>query len=430
MAMPSPEVAMPSISVQDLGDGRYKVRWRELLPGDTGLPERGADGRIKRRARSLVVHGKASRDEAVARIRRALLDEGEFHPATAAPAPTPPANLELAALEWLDWKKTRCKPSSVVSYASHMKAFFEIARQLEAIPAQAPVAATVLSRGLVIQCVRHWQGLGRSESWVYSAARSVVDLWRWASDDPDRFYGIPLPPRETKAVLPRGPVYVAPPAPTIAEIDACLRHLPPEAEESRRIGVTMRFTGLRVSQVLALGLADVDTQAATIVVRTGRTRREEALARTIPISPHLAADMARWFEHRDAIGPAFPLWGRTNSSQTAASRSQAFRAAWSSATQAGEARRAVWDPPNRKLARPQHGFRAAFQAFMRSKGVGDEVTDALVGHAGRSVRERHYAGPESLWGRMVEAVALIQPVDWVGPKHRAGGKVVELVGPR
>ena len=400
---------MASISVDQLGRAKYKIRWRELVPGPDGVPARGADGRLKRRSRSLTVHGKAARDEAVARIRRALLEEGEFQQATASDAPVV-ANLEQAALGWLEWKKTRCKPRSVVSYAGHMKRFFEMVREVRGIKSDQSVIATELSRDLVIECIRRWQDLGRSPAWVYSAGRSVLDMWRWVSDDPIQYPGLPVPPREPKTVLPRVPIYVAPPAPTMEEMDACIRHIGKRGHGTRRVATFLRFTGLRISQVLAIRRRDLDLQGRTLVVTLGKSQYEDAERRTIPLSRHLVLEVRDWVERLedDAL-----LFGRRGAPDKPAARKvDPLLRAWRAATAAGETREAVWNPPNRKITRPEHAFRAGFQAFLRGKRVDEEVIDAIVGHRGRSVRSRHYAGAESLWERMVEAMDELPPIAW------------------
>jgi integrase len=409
---------MASLSINPMPGGRFKLRWRELVAGPDGQPKRGADGRLNRRSRSLTVKTKAERDEAAARIRRALLDEGEFQlPAVAEVDELRVANLEHAALAWIEWKKTRCKPRSVVAYAGHMKRFFELARQKLGIAADQPVWADQLSRALVIDCVRAWQDKGYSKSWVYSAGRSVIDMWRWISDDPDSFPRVPAPPREAKMVLPRVPIYIAPPSPTLKELDACLRHISPDAVESRRIGVFLRYTGLRISQVLGLRARDVDLKARTLRVTVGKSRQEEAECRVVPISRHLVAEVMSWLPKRAPDEQIFPAWG-SRRSQPANVRPGTFRSAWAEATDRGQVRRQVWAPPNRKIARPQHAFRAGFQAFLRRERVEEEVIDALVGHHGRSLRARHYAGNDTLWDRMVEAVDLMPPVKWRGPSGR------------
>ena len=404
---------MASIWVEDQGRGKFKVRWRELVPGPDGSPVRDADGRLRRRARSKTVKGKEARDEVVARVRRALLEEGEYEPPTARVEPMR-TNLERAALGWIRWKRTRCKPRSVVSYANHMKRFFELARELQGIGEDEPVWAEELSQTLVIACVERWQDRGYSEAWIYACSRSVVDMWRWVSDDPAAWPGVPTPPREAKRVLPRVPVYGAPLAPTLAEEDACLRHISEDAMESRRIGSMLRFTGLRISQVLAVQRKHLDIEAGTLRVVVGKSRQEAAEQRTIPLSRHLLVDLREQAEALEADDYVFPAWGARRN-RPANVRAVASHTAWEAATAAGEVRRAVWDPPNRKIARPQQAFRAGFQAYMRGAGVGEEVIDALVGHRGRSVRSRHYAGSDTLEERMRVAVDGMPPIDWGGP---------------
>ena len=75
------------------------------------------------------------------------------------------------------------------------------------------------------------------------------------------------------------------------------------------------------------------------------------------------------------------------------------------------------------ITRPEHAFRAGFQAFLSRNRIDEEVIDAIVGHLVRSVRSRHYAGAESLWERMVEAMELLPPIEWRG---QSDAKVVQL----
>lgn len=329
---------MASLSVVDLGGGRYKIRWRELAPGPDGKPVRGDDGRLVRRARSLVVVGKEARDREVARIRRALVDEGEYAPATASSA-APVANLEQAALAWLRWKQTRCTASSCRRYAEHLGRWFRTVRSLRGIATSGVVRVTELSRDLLTSAIREWQGDGVSESVVYGTARSILEMWRWVSDDPEQYPGVPFPPREAKAVLPRPPLYIAPPAPTLAECDACLRHLPADAVLSRRLGAWMRFTGLRASQVLPIRRSDVDLDAAVLTVRVGKSRIEKAECRRIPLARALIADVRGWVEPLGGEALLFPAWNRreTDDPRPAIIKPDTFRAAWQEAVAAGEA---------------------------------------------------------------------------------------------
>ncbi|MES2638058.1 MAG: site-specific integrase [Myxococcota bacterium] len=418
---------MASLSVDDLGGGRFKVRWRELVPGGDGQPQRGADGRLARRNRSLTVEGKAARDELVARVRRALLEEGEYQPPTASETPAV-ANLEHAALAWLRWKATRCSPRSVVRYTQHTHRFFDTVRRLEGIAKGSVVLATVLSRDLITRSITAWQDEKLSESYVYAVARSALEMWRWAADDPDAWPSMPTPPREPKALLPRPPIYTAPPAPTLAECDACLRHLPIDALQSRRMGTIMRFTGLRAEQVLEIRREDVDLANEVLVVRAGKSRAEKAQRRSVPMARALVAELRPWVGALPPSAFLFPAWGVVGSERRAGIRPDTFARAWEEATKWGEAREIAWKPANRKIARPEHSFRAAFQAALRTAGVSDEIIDGLVGHNGGTTRARHYAGDETLLPRMRTAVRDLAPVDWSGPsearvvKMRAGRK--------
>lgn len=414
---------MASLSVDDLGGGRFKVRWRELVPGEDGQPKRGADGRLARRSRSLTVEGKDARDELVARVRRALLEEGEYQPPTASEAPVV-ANLESAALAWTVYKATRCTPSSVALYRQHMKAFFDAVRALEGIAANRVVSASILSRDLLTRVVRRLQEAGRSESHVYSVARSVLEMWRWAADDPGNYPGIPTPPREAKAVLPQPPIYAAPPAPTMAECDAALRHLPADAIQSRRIGTMLRYTGLRIFQVVNVRRRDLDLGNGLLTVTTGKSRAEKAEMRTIPVCRSLIAEIQPWVAELPANALLFPAWGVIGSERKAGIRPETFAAAWREAVRWGEAREVAWKPANRKTGRPEHAFRAAFQAALRLAGTSETVIDELVGHHGKTVRSRHYAAGDTLLAPMRAAVDSLPPIDWTGP--RDAGTVISL----
>ena len=84
--------------------------------------------------------------------------------------------------------------------------------------------------------------------------------------------------------------------------------------------------------------------------------------------------------------------------------------AWEAATAAAECRREVWAPPSRKKNRPDHAFRAAFQAALDASGYGESVVDWLVGHAPKSTRGKHYARPAE--NILRAAAGAIPAIDW------------------
>ncbi|MFZ5480508.1 MAG: tyrosine-type recombinase/integrase [Myxococcota bacterium] len=422
---------MFKVSVAEEAGDRFKLRWREYRPvlGEGGAPLLKPDGKpvLKASARAVRVQGKKARDETKADIIAALRNKGFWDPPTAPPVVAGPTicNLEVAAAKWVEFKRTRCSSVSVQRFVQHMARWFRTMRQVRGIAAKAVVPADVLDRDTFIACVRALQDEKLSASTVYGIARSALEMWRWASDDPRAYPGVVTPPREGKAVLPRGPVYMAPTAPTIAELDACLRHISANAPTSRRVGVILRFTGLRISQVLALRREDIDLAEGTITVRTGRSAQERNEARCIPVSQQLHTALREWViaVPTGAVVIA-PSRARGREGAATKRRSETFRTAWERATAAGEARERAWKPVNRARARPEHAFRAALQAFWRRQGVDEVVIDALVGHHPTSTREKHYAGPEELMDQMKEAVALLPAIDWVGPKGE--GKVEQV----
>jgi integrase len=310
----------------------------------------------------------------------------------------------------------------VVRYTQHLHLFFTTVRARLGLRADDVVRASVLSRDLLMACWRTWQDDGRSESYVYGTARSVLDMWDWVSDDPDQYPGVPTPPRNKKAVLPLPPLYIAPPAPTLAEADACLRQLSLDSVESRRIGAFLRFTGLRIDQVVHIRRRDIDLGTGTLTVTTGKSRLEKAERRVVPVAAALLKDVRPWAEALPPDAWLFPARGVIGSAKPAAPRSDTFSAAWKEATKWGEAREGTWKPENRKNARPEHVFRAALLAALQAGGASELLMNALVGHAGKTTRSHHYAGADSLFTLMKAAVDALPPIDWDGPLDR-GSKI-------
>ena len=71
----------------------------------------------------------------------------------------------------------------------------------------------------------------------------------------------------------------------------------------------------------------------------------------------------------------------------------------------------VWRSERRENKRTSHSFRAGFQRGLRRAGVEDRVIDALVGHSGATVRDRHYDDAD--WVELVRAVGQVPEVQEV-----------------
>ncbi|MCA9489132.1 MAG: site-specific integrase [Myxococcales bacterium] len=176
------------------------------------------------------------------------------------------------------------------------------------------------------------------------------------------------------------------------------------------MAVIARWTGLRIGSIYGLRPEDVNLRAATLRIRTGKTA---AARRTIPIATGLRDELVALVNGAKEEGRTC-LFRRNSHVGDAPSHNPAttLARAWTLAVEAGEAREEVWKPPTRKIARPDHAFRAAFQDHLVRGGVRDEVIDLLVGHAPRTTRAKHYATESARMEAMREALALLPPIDW------------------
>jgi len=234
--------------------------------------------------------------------------------------------------------------------------------------------------------------------------------------DPKSWAQIPDQPKLKSGFVPRGRLYGSTTAPDLAHCDAVLRRLreAPGKADTLGLAMVMRFTGLRVGQGKAIRRQDIDLTKGTLTVRTGKSRREKADMRIVPLSRHLLVE---------------PLFRALVDGAAAAERvlevtsTKSIRAAWEDAEAAGEVPRHVWAPPNRERARPDHAFRAALLAHMTTDRVAGDVVSYLVGHspnedASARLREIHYG--RSLMEEAREAVDALPAIDWTGPQLPAG----------
>ncbi len=221
-------------------------------------------------------------------------------------------------------------------------------------------------------------------------------MWRWGYDQ-DLWPTLARPPLTSELVVPPAPVFEAPEElATLEECDAAISRI--RHETAKRVAILQRFTGLRQEQVIHIRWEDLDLKKATLFVRKGKSRREKALARTVPISPHLVAELKAW-RPKGAKGPLFPDTKKTEEGELQPLRSyrnltRYVKRGWELATDEELVRERVWKPKNRSSARVTHVFRAAFQGHLMREGVSESVIDWLVGHAARSTRGQHYARPD------------------------------------
>jgi integrase len=410
----------PGVSVSELETGRWRVRWRETL----ALP----DGSRKSAQRERVVDDHATAIALQAKVLRAL-ETGEVPQVDAVREMPAVCSVDQVLDGWLRSCAARGAPASTLrNYAQRNKRLLGALRQRHKIPTDKGVPADLLSREEVVQITLILRERF-SESTLNGTIGSLLTAWAWGADDPRAYPGLPVPLHHPEAVIPPAPIYAPIEAPTMAEVDAVLRVL---ASNRRTRGVALATstiasrTGLRAGQVLALTVGDINLAASSITVTAGKSRREKAERRTVPLSPALRPFLAELVADREDSEPLIRKRADTKRTDRTLP-TDSVRAAWVAATKAGRAREAVWKPPGRDLARPDHAFRAAFQGHLVAQGVRDEVIDLLVGHS-IDLRSRHYVDPAARWGMMKAAVETLPDIDWAGPEveGEVESNVVEL----
>lgn len=376
---------MANVWYEELGHGRYRVHWRNRWT-ETAAGER------RRPKGSLTVGSDTARDALIGKIRLKLdLDghyEHEVHREVAI------ASLEAAAAAWIRHRSARMvAAASTRAAASAWARLQRDIRAVERVPEGKAISVQCLRRDLFTRLLERWSAENLSEGRRYGLACYLLRVWTWAGDAPDDWPGVPPAPRDPASVLPPPPVRGrAPDAPKPEEMDAiCRRAARSAIPDLADICATMRLTGLRISQVLSINVGDVDLAHATLTVRSGKSRREKADKRTVPLHRGLLERLRPRLVGRADDAFLFPPMRAQSSRRQLAD--DIVMGLWEEATRAGEVRRAVWSPPSRKKKRPNHAFRAGFLALLRAKGVAESVRFELVGHEPKSVEGLHYSAP-------------------------------------
>ncbi|GMV27646.1 MAG: hypothetical protein AMXMBFR58_36770 [Phycisphaerae bacterium] len=224
-----------------------------------------------------------------------------------------------------------------------------------------------------------------------STRRKIVEVvqlaWEWAYNEDEWSASVPRP-RSIEMRREEGELTVAP---TWAEMDAVVRAFDQEAWH-HKLGIVLRFTGLRVQQVMGLTWEDFDLERATLRVRGELCKsRQERRGRIIPISKHLVDILSGWGRRE-----GFVITTNRRGRRERLARPRDLDRAW---TRAG-VRASAWK------GRPHHAFRKGFVSELRRAGADPDAVEYLVGHSLglRGV----YTDPDALALR--QAVALIPPL--------------------
>jgi integrase len=383
--------------------GGWKLRWRETHETPEGL---------RVRARSYTTAVEAEVAPLAVDIRRALDRQGWWEPASeqsAALARPMDVDLEAIAGEWVTRKVGRLRLASTTksNLKGSVQRFFQGVRAVVGLP-DGPIPARHMNRD-VVERVTVWLAKRYSEGTVYQTLVPVLrEFWPWATD-----YGVPglePSPRDTKSLMPNNAVYAPPNVlPTLAEVDAMIARI--TVPRARVAAVLMRATGLRIEQVARIRGQDIDSEANTLVVAKGKSRREKAMMRTVALPTWLVPALREMDAWRDGfLIQQMDRYGRAYEKPVASPKNMAvhFRRAWNLAVKDRAVRPAIWAPANRERASTSHVLRAVYQATLEEAGVRDSVIDWLVGHAGRSTRATSYTKPSM--EAMRAAVEKVPPI--------------------
>jgi integrase len=201
--------------------------------------------------------------------------------------------------------------------------------------------------------------------------RLLLDVfiwWEWAHDQ-DEYSAFVHPPRRFEVTREAGKPTIAP---TWEEMAACVR-----AAQGwhGQVATLLYYTGLRVQQVMLLHWTDFDFAAERLTIRgeLGKSHHERT-GRIVPISKHLAEELASW--------PRTSQWLFDSPRARGGARERVFRArdmgrAWARAG----VREEVWK------RRPDHSFRKGFVSGLKRLGADSEAVEYLVGHRLPGVRD-------------------------------------------
>jgi integrase len=267
-------------------------------------------------------------------------------------------------------------PGTVRHYDRALREFLVYLERLN--PKRRALTVDLLTRDVV----QSWFGELRERLSVSSArllVGAVYAAWDWAEDS-DKYGEYVARPRRFDMPTP---TTTPASAPSWEEMDRCIAAARTLAETEEtphgrrgyawraRLLVLLRFTGLRVDeQAMQLLWSDVDLDAREITIRgeLGKSARER-LGRVIPISAHLASELAGWGTRE---GYLLAPW-RTDRHSTSAHVDRCWRAA--------TVPEKVWGAAGgRARGSAHHAFRRGFKTGLARLGVPAHVRDYLVGH--------------------------------------------------
>ncbi len=260
------------------------------------------------------------------------------------------------------------------------------------------------------QLLSDWaDSLEAAASTKVGMCQSVRQFWEWCSVE-DEFQDQARRPPTLKHLGITRPLSSRPVSPSWVECDRCIAEL---TGSSRRVAIIARFTGLRISQILALRWEDLDMDDRSLCIRPGNGKTKvEKRGRTVPVSAHLVAEMAGWGPREGLLFP-----GRLERSKPmdGGHLRKVIRRAW----QAAGVREEVWGQVGRGNAKPTHAFRYALQSELMRAGAQPDAVEHLVGHQLQGARAWYIDTDIALMDKARQAVDLIPEIGESIPLRQA-----------
>ena len=286
------------------------------------------------------------------------------------------------------------RPATVRRYATCLEMF-----RMWMSATKKGMTPSTLSKALMADFYAHLVKTGRhGRTRTPGSAQKIVAavelFWRWAYEQEDYGETIPRPRRLPFARQPRTPTI----APTWEEMDRCVAAC---SGWHRQLAILLRFTGLRVQQVMLLKWSDFDLAAETLLIRgeLGKTLQERS-GRIIPVSQYLVDELKAMTPPRERTGFIVECGRKADGPRAREARARDMARAWKRAG----VREEVWKQ------RPHHAFRKGFRSGLKRLGADDMAVEFLLGHSLGIAGV--YTDPDSMPLR--DAVNLIPPLTKMG----------------
>jgi integrase len=261
------------------------------------------------------------------------------------------------------------RPATVRRYAICLELF---RRWVLTEAGGAQVSPSILSKRLMS---RFYEYMLASETGRHGRARTplsaqkivavVQSFWTWAYSQEEYGDAVPRPRKLPFAKQPRTPTV----APSWDEMDRAIAAC---SGWQQQVAIILRFTGLRVQQVMQLKWSDFDLLVATLKIRgeLGKTPQERQ-GRIVPISACLVQELQTWKPVPDRKGWVIDCGREANGPRAREARARDMMRAWKRAG----VREDAWKQ------RPHHAFRKGFKSGLKRLGADDMAVEFLLGHS-------------------------------------------------